>query len=94
MLSRPTAAPPQEITPNNTAALSFDEARKSEVLIRSYDASGRRVGMLVQQHFAPGRHLATWQADDDTGRLVAPGVYFCRLVSGAEVDQKQVVIAQ
>lgn len=78
----------------HSAALVFDVAREGDVLIRLYDASGRRVRTLVQQHFAAGRHLVTWQADDDAGGRVAPGVYFCRLVSGAEVDQKQVVIAQ
>ena len=76
------------------AVLAFDTARDGEVLMRLYDASGRRVRTLVQQHFASGRHQVLWSATDDAGRPVAPGVYFCRVASGADVAQTQVVITE
>ncbi|MEQ1831836.1 MAG: expansin EXLX1 family cellulose-binding protein [Candidatus Eisenbacteria bacterium] len=76
------------------AVLGFDTAREGDVLLRLYDASGRRVRTLVRQHFAAGRHQVLWNGTDDAGRAVAPGVYFCRVTAGTEVDQRQVVVAE
>jgi flagellar hook assembly protein FlgD len=40
----------------------------------------------------PGLFSATWNGTDDAGRAVAPGVYFCRLLTGVSQAQQKVVV--
>lgn len=72
--------------------LAFDLARAGDVLLRLYDAGGRRVRTLVDEHLAAGRHEIAWEGDDDAGRRLAAGIYFCRLSSGAAADQKRITL--
>ncbi|HEY6196930.1 MAG TPA: expansin EXLX1 family cellulose-binding protein [Candidatus Eisenbacteria bacterium] len=76
-----------------STVLVFDVPREGDVILRLYDASGRRVRTLVREHLAAGRHEAAWQGLDDAGRPLASGVYFCRLSAGSAVDQKRIVLA-
>jgi expansin len=100
LLDAPEAALPRELAlrlpaPNpfrRSTVLAFDLAREGDVLLRLYDASGRRVRTLVQQHFAAGQYQVAWQGIDDAGRPLASGVYFCRLSAGTAFDQKRIVL--
>jgi flagellar hook assembly protein FlgD len=47
--------------------------------VRIYDASGRMVRELSLIH---NRSFAVWDARDQSGRVVAPGVYFVQLKAG------------
>ena len=44
-----------------------------------YDAAGRRVRSLVDGPVPAGEHRVRWNARDDAGLRLAPGVYFVRL---------------
>jgi flagellar hook assembly protein FlgD len=48
-----------------------------------YDARGRRVKRLVSGTLPAGPHQAAWQGRDESGRPVAPGVYFVRMTAEA-----------
>lgn len=43
---------------------------------------GRAVRELARGPLAAGRHEVAWDGRDDHGRVVAPGVYFVRMVAG------------
>ncbi|MFN8178262.1 MAG: FlgD immunoglobulin-like domain containing protein [bacterium] len=45
-----------------------------------FDPLGRRVRTLVDARLIAGPHSYTWNGRDGSGRAVAPGVYFVRLV--------------
>ncbi len=47
--------------------------------VRIYDASGR---MVRELSLSPNRSFAVWDARDQSGRAVAPGVYFVQLEAG------------
>jgi uncharacterized protein (DUF362 family) len=53
-----------------------DEAR-----LTVYDATGRHVRTLIDGRIPRGSHQVNWDGSNGTGRRVAPGLYFCRLVS-------------
>ena len=101
VLDVPAASLPGELalhvpSPNpfwRSTVLAFDVAHAGDVVLRLYDAGGRRVRTLVQHHLGAGRHEATWNSLDDAGRPLASGVYFCRLSAGAAVDQQRIVLA-
>ena len=58
-----------------------------------FDSAGRRVRALVAGSLEPGVRSVRWDALDDAGSPVPPGVYFARVRSGAvEVSRKLVVV--
>jgi hypothetical protein len=59
--------------------ISYATAAAGKVDIRIYDADGRLVRSVRSGAAGPAKRHATWNLDDNSGRPVARGVYFCRL---------------
>jgi hypothetical protein len=56
------------------------------VTLQIFDASGRRVRRLANAfECAAGGWRLTWDGQDDAGRLLGTGAYFCRLTVGGTV---------
>jgi bacillopeptidase F len=55
----------------------------ADLSIAIHDVAGRLVRTLVHGAIPAGRHVAAWNGRDAKGRLVGPGVYFCRMEAGA-----------
>lgn len=70
----------------------FDVPRRAAVAIEVFDALGRRVKTLVSQTLEPGAHAYEWDARDDRGRLLGPGVYLYRMVAGEFRAQRRLVL--
>ncbi len=82
---------PNPFNPATTIAFELPEAGRVELSV--YSAAGRRVAVLVDGDAIAGRHMATWNGTDETGRPVASGVYFFRLTRGSEsVTRKGVLL--
>lgn len=68
---------------NPTTAISFDipdDGRKfHQVRLVIFDIRGRRVRILLEGKFPPGRHNVAWSGKDDSGRKVSSGLYIYRL---------------
>ena len=79
---------------NPTTVIHYDvPAGGGRVTLRIYDVSGRHVQTLVEGVQQEGRKSATWNARDSSGRRVASGVYFYRLVApGFEKTRKMVLL--
>lgn len=76
----------EAIAPNPGPArtrVSYSLAVAGPVSLTVHDLSGRKVRTLVREPQQPGRHVVAWPGDDDAGRSLADGVYFCRLEFGA-----------
>jgi hypothetical protein len=70
---------------NPRTAIVFDLPRAGAVHLSVYDVSGHRVRTLLRgAPIAAGRHELAWDGRHDGGRRLAGGVYYCRLVSGAD----------
>jgi hypothetical protein len=64
-----------------------------EIEISIYDVGGRRVRTLLRTASESGPHSMRWNAQDDGGRRVGSGVFFCRLRLGAhETIQRMMVL--
>ena len=57
-------------------------AGPTRVDLRLFDLSGRVVRVLESGACAPGLHSVRWSGDDDQGRPVGSGIYFCRIDAG------------
>jgi hypothetical protein len=83
-----TALLPNRPNPFNPATvIRYDVAQAGPVSLRIYNVSGALVRNLLAEHLAPGRYEAVWRGDDDRGRQVAAGVYFCRLEASGNFKQ-------
>ena len=70
--------------------ISYATAGTADISI--YDANGRPVRSVRSGAAGPGARDATWNLDDDSGRQVARGVYFCRLTAGGTTLSRKLVV--
>jgi hypothetical protein len=85
------APKPNPIT-NRTAKLSFSIASPSQTSLKIYDASGRLIITLVNEHLTSGRYDYTWNGTDDNNRAVAAGIYFYKLNTDNYTSTKKLVL--
>ncbi len=69
---------PNPFNPQTT--ITFELPRSSNISLTIYDVSGHPVRTLVDNEVRPaGRFQTQWSGRDESGRMVASGVYFYRL---------------
>ena len=74
-------------------AISFRLARKTRVEIEVLDVAGRRVRRLIADELAGGPHDTAWNARDQAGRRVEPGLYLLRMrADGRALHQRLIVL--
>jgi hypothetical protein len=70
---------PNPLTSGST--LHFDLARMTRARLELFDLSGRRVAVLADRDFAPGRYNLPWDARGESGSALGSGLYFVRLTT-------------
>ena len=75
-----------------STAFRFGMPRAGRVRLDLYSAAGRRVRSRDLGLLDAGWRTVTVDADDDGGRPLAAGVYFCRIAVGGETRSSKVVI--
>ena len=60
--------------------------------LRIYDISGRLVKTLLEQELAPGEYRFTWDGRNESGRVLASGVYLYRLRAGDFVQTRKLIL--
>jgi hypothetical protein len=60
--------------------IAFSLARRGRVSVAVYDASGRRVASLADGDAEAGSFRLVWDGRDESGRDVAAGTYFVRML--------------
>jgi hypothetical protein len=72
--------------------INFTIARRGDVSLGVYDATGSLVRTLVDGTVEPGSQSATWDRTNSNGRQVASGSYFYRLTAdGRTVSSKSIL---
>ncbi|MCK6558286.1 S8 family serine peptidase [bacterium] len=64
---------------NPSTVITFDLPRTGRVMLKIYDVLGRVVETLLDELVPAGRHKITWNAAGPNHRLLASGVYICRM---------------
>lgn len=72
--------------------IAFHAPAPGTAIVRIHSAAGRLVRTLRRDCVTAGRHELTWDGLDERGRLVAAGVYFCRLEVGGNADTRRMVL--
>lgn len=79
---------------NPMTLLSFAIPSAGRTRLDLYDARGRHLKTLVDESLDAGSHSVTWRGDDDSGRALASGVYFSRLVHNGQVECRSMTLAR
>ena len=75
------------------ARIVFGLAKTEHVDLRIYDISGRLVRTVANRVFAAGQdHTVIWDGTNDSGDLVARGVYFYQLRTPTFISQKKLAV--
>ena len=82
----------QGANPGTGSRLEFTVPSASRVSLKVYDVQGRIVRTLVDQDAEAGPFSARWDGRSDDGARVGRGVYFARLVAGAQTSERKVVL--
>ena len=72
---------------NPSSSINYGLANDGHVEIMVYDATGRLVDELVNQHQTAGYHSITWNASNQ-----ASGMYFAKMVVGDIVQTQKLVL--
>ncbi len=78
---------------NPATTISYDVRESVPVTLAIYDVTGRRIRTLVDgQPTNAGHYELTWDGRDQSGRVVASGVYFYRLDAGGFSETRRMVL--
>jgi len=89
--TRLTGVTPNPFNPVTTIRFELREA--GPVTLEVFDVAGRLVRTLVDGRRLPaGPGRALWRGEDDRGRAVASGTYFCRLEAGERTDVRSLTL--
>jgi hypothetical protein len=77
---------------NATVRIPFEVALDGAVEMYVYDLLGRRVRSLVSRRLGSGAYSATWDGTDGTGRSVANGAYFVRMLGGGDRSMTKIML--
>ncbi len=77
---------------NPMTTIAFGLAEPARVSLRLYDAAGRLVRILVDEHRMEGTYEVIWDGRDGTGHQVASGVYFYNLQAGAFSETVKMIL--
>ena len=67
-------------------------AEPGRVRLAVYDLLGRQVAVLLEGQKSAGRYVVTWDGRDESGRLMAAGVYLYRLETERTVLTRRLVL--
>ena len=78
---------------NPTTNIEFTLEKKTGINLSVFNILGQKVRTLVDRELSAGDHHIEWNAEDDTGRKVASGIYFYRLsFDDISVSKKMILL--
>jgi hypothetical protein len=66
---------------NPTTTIKFSVAKDGPAELSIFNVRGERVKTLVKGELKAGFHQVTWNGDDQNGRSLSSGMYFCRFTA-------------
>lgn len=83
---------PNPFNPSTSIGYRIAGPGRIPVRIVVYDALGREVRTLIDESHAQGSYRAIWDGRNSSGFDVAAGMYICRLIAGAMVSARSMVL--
>lgn len=77
---------------NPSTKIRFSLPRATSVRLDVFNLLGELVAVLVDRAMAAGEHAVIWDGINSQGRLVASGLYFYRLQTGSQTEQRKMLL--
>jgi hypothetical protein len=77
---------------NSSTSIKIYLPSARNVSLKIYDVRGRLVRNLADRVLAAGEHAFVWNGADASGKSVASGSYFYRLISGEDVITRRMIL--
>jgi hypothetical protein len=77
-----------------TTTIRFAIPAASGARLRIFDASGRLVRVVADRRFAAGTQAILWDARNEQGERVAPGVYLAEVEAGGRRESQKLVVSR
>jgi len=81
---------PNPFNPTTNISFSLDKAR--HVTLEVYNIKGEKVKTLVDSELAADHYRIEWDSRDNTGKIVASGVYFYTMKAGNYQKTKKMIL--
>jgi hypothetical protein len=81
-LSRFQLYPAQPNPFDNFTVINYSLSAGSGLSLRIYDLVGNEIRVLASGYRSAGFYSAYWNGTNESGELLSPGIYFCRLEVG------------
>jgi hypothetical protein len=79
---------------SGSALICSELSPSASYQVEVYDTRGRRVRILAGAAGESGRVALSWQGDDESGRQLPEGIYYCRLVSEGTLSARKLVLTR
>jgi FlgD Ig-like domain len=86
-----TSIYPNPFNPSTTISFSVIQT-SSFVTLEIFNIKGQKVKQLVSDQLSAGQHDVEWNGEDDDGKTVSSGIYFCRLKCGDVIQTKRMLM--
>jgi hypothetical protein len=75
-----------------SATINYALPMDTKVSIEIFDVQGKKIATLIDGPIPAGYHSVVWNGADSDGKVVASGVYFCRVqcCEGQEIMKKMI----
>ena len=77
---------------NAVTTIEFSFSTSSDISLELFDMQGRRVTTLAKGYYIGGEHAVIWDGINDSGNVVASGVYLVRLSTADATITRNVVL--
>lgn len=77
---------------NPTTTIQFTLAKGANVKLAIYNLTGQKVATLVNKEHQPGTYSVRWDGKDESGSIVASGVYTYRLEAPERTETRKLVL--
>jgi flagellar hook assembly protein FlgD len=72
--------------------IAFSVGTPCRVKIEILDLSGRRVAVIVDDHYEAGSHTVKWAGLNTHGERVGSGVYCCRASIAGDAAHRKLIL--
>lgn len=77
---------------NPVTTFRFSLPYSSDVKLDIYNVLGQKVATIIDMSLPAGIHNCEWDSHDNSGNLVASGIYFAKLKAGNYTSTKKMVV--
>jgi flagellar hook assembly protein FlgD len=70
------------------------ERVKRHVRVAVYDMLGRLVRTVRDEESPAGTGRAVWDREEERGRRVSAGIYFCELQAGGKAERRKLILVR